>query len=144
MLVATPLNCTDIDSFAAELLRMFRYMSGIGFKINDMNTMGLVLEPLDPQEEPEPLQVQLERLPCSMEARWEILRVLTEFETYLRELTELLRPVAGQLAAEMQALTERNRAAGHLGKVLSDALRRHVPAGDVPRVVSLHAGDAAG
>ena len=36
------------------------------------------------------------------------------------------------------------RAAGHLGKVLSDALRRHVPAGDVPRVVSLHAGDAAG
>lgn len=61
MLVATPLNCTDIDSFAAELLRMFRYMSGIGFKINDMNTMGLVLEPLDPQEEPEPLQVQLER-----------------------------------------------------------------------------------
>lgn len=110
MLVATPLNCTDIDSFAAELLRMFRYMSGIGFKINDMNTMGLVLEPLDPQEEPEPLQVQLERLPCSMEARWEILRVLTEFETYLRELTELLRPVAGQLAAEMQALTERNRA----------------------------------
>ena len=74
MLVATPLNCTDIDSFAAELLRMFRYMSGIGFKINDMNTMGLVLEPLDPQEEPEPLQVQLERLPCSMEARWEILR----------------------------------------------------------------------
>lgn len=50
MLVATPLNCTDIDSFAAELLRMFRYMSGIGFKINDMNTMGLVLEPLDPQE----------------------------------------------------------------------------------------------
>lgn len=110
MLVATPLNCTDIDSFAAELLRMFRYMSGIGFKINDMNTMGLVLEPLDPQEEPEPLQVQLERLPCSMEARWEILRVLTEFETYLRELTELLRPVAEQLAAEMQALTERNRA----------------------------------
>ena len=108
MLVATPLNCTDIDSFAAELLRMFRYMSGIGFKINDMNTMGLVLEPLDPQE-PEPLQVQLERLPCSMEARWEILRVLTEFETYLRELTELLRPVAEQLAAEMQALTERNR-----------------------------------
>lgn len=100
MLVATPLNCTDIDSFAAELLRMFRYMSGIGFKINDMNTMGLVLEPLDPQEEPEPLQVQLERLPCSMEARWEI----------LRELTELLRPVAEQLAAEMQALTERNRA----------------------------------
>ena len=142
MLVATPLNCTDIDSFAAELLRMFRYMSGIGFKINDMNTMGLVLEPLDPQEEP--LQVQLERLPCSMEARWEILRVLTEFETYLRELTELLRPVAEQLAVEMQALTERNRAAGHLGKVLSDALRRHVPAGDVPRVVSLHAGDAAG
>lgn len=56
------------------------------------------------------LQVQLERLPCSMEARWEILRVLTEFETYLRELTELLRPVAEQLAAEMQALTERNRA----------------------------------
>ena len=110
MLVATPLNCTDIDSFAAELLRMFRYMSGIGFKINDMNTMGLVLEPLDPQEEPEPPQVQLERLPCSMEARWEILRVLTEFETYLRELTELLRPVAEQLAAEMQALTERNRA----------------------------------
>ena len=110
MLVATPLNCTDIDSFAAELLRMFRYMSGIGFKINDMNTMGLVLEPLDPQEEPEPLQVQLERLPFSMEARWEILRVLTEFETYLRELTELLRPVAEQLAAEMQALTERNRA----------------------------------
>lgn len=110
MLVATPLNCTDIDSFAAELLRMFRYMSGIGFKINDMNTMGLVLEPLDPQEEPEPLQVQLERLPCSMEARWENLRVLTEFETYLRELTELLRPVAEQLAAEMQALTERNRA----------------------------------
>ena len=53
MLVATPLNCTDIDSFAAELLRMFRYMSGIGFKINDMNTMGLVLEPLDPQEEPD-------------------------------------------------------------------------------------------
>lgn len=50
------------------------------------------------------------RLPCSMEARWEILRVLTEFETYLRELTELLRPVAEQLAAEMQALTERNRA----------------------------------
>ena len=99
MLVATPLNCTDIDSFAAELLRTFRYMSGIGFKINDMNTMGLVLEPLDPQEEPEPLQVQLERLPCSMEARWEILRVLTEFETYLRELTELLRPVAEQLAA---------------------------------------------
>ena len=110
MLVATPLNCTDIDSFAAELLRMFRYMSGIVFKINDMNTMGLVLEPLDPQEEPEPLQVQLERLPCSMEARWEILRVLTEFETYLRELTELLRPVAEQLAVEMQALTERNRA----------------------------------
>ena len=62
MLVATPLNCTDIDSFAAELLRMFRYMSGIGFKINDMNTMGLVLEPLDPQEEPEPLQVPA-RLP---------------------------------------------------------------------------------
>ena len=38
---------------------MFRNMSAIGFKINDMNTMGLVLEPLDPQEEPEPLQVQL-------------------------------------------------------------------------------------
>ena len=79
MLVATPLNCTDIDSFAAELLRMFRYMSGIGFKINDMNTMGLVLEPLDPQEEPEPLQVLEQRflpqqaLPRARERQLELL-----------------------------------------------------------------------
>ena len=76
--------------------------------------------------------MQLERLPCSMEARWEILRVLTEFETYLRELTELLRPVA-RAAGGRNAGVDRaeSRAAGHLGKVLPDALRRHVPAGDV-------------
>ena len=33
---------------------------------------------------------------------------------------------------------------GNKSYTIPDALRRHVPAGDVPRVVSLHAGDAAG
>ena len=109
MLVATPLTCSDVDSFAAELLRTFRWMTQVGIKVNDMSSMGLVIEQRDPQEDPEPLQAQLERLPCSVEARWEILRALTEFGPYLRELTELLRPVAERLAPRMEAIAARNQ-----------------------------------
>ena len=53
-----------------------------GIKINDLNGMGLVVERQDAQEETESLMVQLERLPCSIEGRWTILRALTEFETH--------------------------------------------------------------
>ena len=48
--------------------------------------------------------VQLERLPCSIEGKWHILRALTEFESHLQELTELIRPVAVRLQTEMSAL----------------------------------------
>ncbi len=79
-----------------------------GIKINDLNGMGLVVERQDAQEETESLMVQLERLPCSIEGRWTILRALTEFETHLKELTELIRPVAAQLQTEMATLCAMN------------------------------------
>ena len=93
MLVSIPLDCSDVDAFAAQLLEAYTCMFQEGIKINDLNGMGLVVERQDAQEETESLMVQLERLPCSIEGRWTILRALTEFETHLKELTELIRGI---------------------------------------------------
>ena len=108
MLVSIPLDCSDVDAFAAQLLEAYTCMFQEGIKINDLNGMGLVVERQDAQEETESLMVQLERLPCSIEGRWTILRALTEFETHLKELTELIRPVAAQLQTEMATLCAMN------------------------------------
>ena len=89
MLVTVPLDCSDVEEFAGRLEREYAHMQEIGFKINDLNAMGLVMDIWEEQEKREPLMVQLERLPCSAEERWSILRVLTEYEPHLRELTEL-------------------------------------------------------
>lgn len=106
MLVTISLESSEIDDFAWQLLEGYRNIEARGFKINDMNQLGLVLERRDVQEEPESLPQQLERLPCSVEAKWEILRVLTSFPEHLQELTELIRPVAAGLKAAEQTLME--------------------------------------
>ena len=111
MLVTVPLDCSDVEEFAGRLEREYAHMQEIGFKINDLNAMGLVMDIWEEQEKREPLMVQLERLPCSAEERWSILRVLTEYEPHLRELTELIRPVAERLKKEMTALNAMNEAA---------------------------------
>ena len=108
MLVTISLDSSEIDDFARQLLQGYRSMEAVGLKINDMNQMGLVLERRDLQEEPEPLPQQLERLPCSIEAKWEILRALTSFPEHLQELTELIRPVAAGLKAAEETLMEMN------------------------------------
>ncbi|MFR8333255.1 MAG: hypothetical protein ACLU9S_13585 [Oscillospiraceae bacterium] len=104
MLVSIPLDCSHVDAFASQLLDAYTRMLQEGLKINDLNGMGLVVERQDAREEAEPLMVQLERLPCSIEGKWHILRALTEFESHLKELTELIRPVAVRLQTEMSAL----------------------------------------
>ena len=104
MLVSIPLDCSNVDAFASQLLDAYTRMLQEGLKINDLNGMGLVVERQDAREEAEPLMVQLERLPCSIEGKWHILRALTEFESHLKELTELIRPVAVRLQTEMSAL----------------------------------------
>lgn len=109
MLVTIPLDCSEIDAFAGRLLQGYTYMQQEGFKLNDINAMGLVLERWDKQEEPESLMAQLERLPCSLEGKWNILRVWSEFESHLRELTELIRPVAERLKQEMAPLQALNQ-----------------------------------
>lgn len=108
MLMTVPLDKSDIDDFAEQLLTGYRYMREEGIKINDLNAMGLVMERWDAQEEPESLAAQLERLPCSIEAKWEILRALTDFEDHLRELTALIRPVAERLHSAMKNLEAMN------------------------------------
>ncbi len=110
MLVTIPLDCSRVDDFVRQLIEGFRSMEKAGIKINDMNGMGLIVERQDAQEPAEPLSAQLERLPCGVEAKWMILRALTEFETHVRELTELLRPVADRLREAMVRLVEMNEA----------------------------------
>lgn len=109
MLVTIPLDCSEIDDFARRLMLGYTYMREEGIKINDINSMGLVLERWDKQEEPESLMLQLERLPCSLEGKWNLLRVLTEFEPHLLELTDLIRPVAETLKQEMVPLQALNQ-----------------------------------
>lgn len=109
MLTNIAVDVADVDEFAQRLLQDFNMMQESGVEINDMNTMGLVLDLRDPSEPEESLGVQLERLPCSVEAKWGILRVLTDYEAHLQELTELVRPVANMLREEMAPLVELNR-----------------------------------
>lgn len=109
MLVNIAVDAADVDDFAANLLTDFNLMQDSGVEINDMNSMGLVMDLKDPSEPKESLGVQLERLPCSVEAKWGLLRVLTDYETHLRELTELVRPVAEKLREEMKPLVELNQ-----------------------------------
>lgn len=108
MLMTVPLDQTDIDGFAGQLLAGYRYMQGEGIKINDLNPLGLVMERWEGPEEVESLAAQLERLPCATEAKWMILRALTDFEAHLRELTELIRPVAKRLRGAMSHLNAMN------------------------------------
>ncbi len=104
MLLAVPLDQSDVDSFAQNLIHSYRLMERQGIQINDMNSMGLIMERLDGEQEPETLAQQLERLPCSIEARWSILRVLTDYERSVRELTAVIRPVTVALEREMGQL----------------------------------------
>ncbi len=104
MLMAVPLDYDNIDAFADGLIRAYRLMEDQGIKINDMNPMGLILERLDEEQEQETLAEQLERLPCAIEGRWAILRVLTDYEKAVRELTEVIRPVAMALEGQMGTL----------------------------------------
>lgn len=108
LLLAVPLDCSRLDDFARELVRRYHDMQQAGIKINDINGIGLVIEPQDAQEEPETLVSQVERLPCDLEAKWRILRALTDFDTHVRELTELIRPVGEQLPALMEPLVRMN------------------------------------
>lgn len=108
MLMAVPVDCSEIDDFAAQLLSDYRSMQVEGIKINDLNALGLVMERWDAPGEPEPLAAQLERLSCSMEAKWQILRALTDFEHHLRELTELIRPVAERLHGALKTIVAMN------------------------------------
>lgn len=109
MLMGVPMDCSDPLLFAERLLRDFRAMEAIGMKVNDLNALGLVLERQDPGEEPESLVAQIERLPCSVDAKWMIIRALTDYETHLRELTELLLPITRKLKPSMGRLVEMNR-----------------------------------
>lgn len=108
LLLTVPLHCCQVDDFARELVRGFSDMMQIGMKINDVNSMGLIVEQRDIQEEPESLACQLERLPFTVEAKWIILRALTDFEAHVRELTELIRPVAEKLPKAMSKLIQMN------------------------------------
>lgn len=110
MLTNIAVDAVDIDEFAAKLLELFTLTQKSGVEINDMNTMGLVMDLRDPSEPEESLGVQLDRLPCNVEAKWRILRVLTDYEAHLQELTELIRPVAEKLRKEMVPLVELNHA----------------------------------
>lgn len=108
MLITVPLDRTRVDDFADELLRGYGEMMRLGVKVNDLNTMGLVLEQWDDRDEMEPLANQLERLPCDLEGKWRLLRALTDYEHHVRELTELIRPVASRLEEMMAPLVEMN------------------------------------
>lgn len=108
MLVSVPIQCTDVDSFARQLTEDYEAMQAIGIKINDMSPMGLVLEPWDGSGKPDSMASQIQRLPCSVESKWEILRVLTDFGDFVRELTELIRPVARLLEQSMETLVGMN------------------------------------
>ena len=44
MLVTVPLDCSDVEEFAGRLEREYAHMQEIGFKINDLNAMGLVMD----------------------------------------------------------------------------------------------------
>lgn len=109
MLTNIAVEATDVDEFAAKLLEAYTLLQESGVEINDMNTIGLVLDLRDTSEPEESLGVQLDRLPCSVEAKWRILRVLTDYKTHLQELTELVRPVAEKLKEEMVPLVELNQ-----------------------------------
>ncbi len=106
MLLAIPLNCWQVDEFAARLIESYEQMHRVGIKINDLSSMGLVVEPWDGHEELEALAIQLERLPCDLEAKWRILRALTDYEHHVSALKELLRPVAERLKTLMAPLVE--------------------------------------
>lgn len=108
MLMAISLESNDLDAFAANLTRSYRQMQAQGIKINDINSIGLIVERWDESENQESLASQLERLPCSVEAKWQILRVLTDYEYHVRELTDLIRPVARRLQDMMEPLVALN------------------------------------
>lgn len=108
MLLSVPIDYADIDAFADKLISVFHTMFGEGVRINDLNGMGLVLERWDSQEEREPLAAQVERLPCSMEAKWQILLALSDFDRHIRELTELIRPVAQRLYGALEPIAAMN------------------------------------
>lgn len=108
MLMSIPLEYSDIDAFAEELLHTYQSMQREGIRVNDLNGMGLIMERWTAPEEQEPLAGQIERLPCGIEAKWRILRVLTEYETHLRELTEIIRPAAQALRSAMDVLVQQN------------------------------------
>ncbi len=108
MLLTVPLDRSDPDEFAADLLAGFRSMCSEGIKINDINAMGLIVEHWEPQQEQESLSAQIEHLPCAIEAKWEILRALTEFESFLAELMQLVRPVAERLRTELETMRSLN------------------------------------
>ncbi len=108
MLMTVPLDRSDPDEFAADLLAGFRSMCSEGIKINDINAMGLIVEHWEPQQEQESLSAQIEHLPCAIEAKWEILRALTEFESFLAELMQLVRPVAERLRTELETMRSLN------------------------------------
>ncbi len=108
MLLTVPLQCSDLDEFARNLISGYDKMMKTGLKINDLNGIGLVVEPWDGQEELEPLAIQLDRLPCDLEAKWRILRALTDYVHHVEDLKELLRPVADKLSRLMGPLVEMN------------------------------------
>lgn len=108
MLLTVPLDCSQVDAFADRLVSGYAQMMQVGLKINDLNGIGLVVEPWDGHEEQEPLAIQLERLPCNLEAKWRILRALTDYEHHVSTLKELLRPVAERLMSLMAPLVEMN------------------------------------
>ena len=47
MLVSIPLDCSNVDAFASQLLDAYTRMLQEGLKINDLNGMGLVVERQD-------------------------------------------------------------------------------------------------
>lgn len=108
MLMSIPLNLSDTGDFARELVRAYGEMRKVGMKINDINAVGLVIEQQDAQEEPEPLAFQLERLPCTGEAKWQILRALTDFENHVEKLTALIDPIAQRLRTAMEPINRMN------------------------------------
>lgn len=110
MLMSIPLDCSDIDQFAAQLSQAYQSMASQGIKVNDMNGMGLIIERWEEDQERETLAAQLDRLPCAVEAKWEILRVLTDFDAHLRQLTRLIHPVAKRLQTAMVSLNAANEA----------------------------------
>lgn len=111
MLLAIPINCNDVDDFRVKLVNEYKLMTETGIKINSLGPLGLNISPKDADEKSESLAAQLEHLSCSVEARWMILRAMTEFDEHTTELTELLRNVAVRLRNEMGTLVAMNQSA---------------------------------